>query len=80
MMNDVYTNDVYVVYDVEDNTIICICRSKEIAYREVQEYLAFLDSDSEFNNELSDIKDYVISKDINFFGEYVQILEKPFYF
>ena len=73
-------NDVYVVYDVEDDDIICICRSKEIAYREVREYLAFLLSDSKFNNELNDLKDYVTSSDINFFGEYVQILEKPYYF
>ena len=72
-------NDVYVVCDVEDDAIICVCRSKEIAYREVQEYLVYL-SDSELNNELSDLKDYVISKDNNFFGEYIQILEKPFYF
>jgi hypothetical protein len=72
-------SEVYVVYDVEEDSVVFICRSKEIAYREVQDYFAYITT-IKMKEELNDIQDYVSSKDINFYGEYIQILEMPFYY
>lgn len=72
-------NEVYIVYDVEEDRVVCVCRNKEIAYREALDYLAFIPSD-ELKEELNDIQDYISSKDINFYGTYIQILEMPFYY
>lgn len=68
---------VYVLKDTFDDSLICVCDSKETAYNEALDYIYDL-SPKEWEAEIEELKDYVNSHYENFYGLIVSIYELPF--